>query len=451
MVSDSYYPGWRAAVDGRPVPLLRTNVLLRGVPVPAGRHQVRLWFDPLSVRLGFALSALALVANGAALAWVGWSGRRGSSGARGAARGRLAGWGGREEAPCAGPLVSGAPQAQTPAAWLLLTLFLLCVYLLTMSGRVISGDGETMYLTTRALVTEGSLAIVPRPESAEGRDGRWYSKYGLGQTAVQLPFFVAGHAIGKALGATDDRAARFAVGMANSVVSAALAGLFWLTLRALGSGRGAATAATLVFGLATLAWPYARADFAEPLQAFSVLLAFYALIRWRRRPGPGWATLAGLAAGLALLTKAASAVLLLPLGAYFLYALWQWRHAGPPGPPAGRPGGRNPLRPLRPGAGGAQPGPLRERDRVRLRRRAPHGVRHPAGHGDLLPPAQPGEGALPLRPPGAPGAGRAGCSWGGATPWRRGRPSCSSWPSCSTSGAGGPGTATGAGARATWW
>jgi hypothetical protein len=70
VVSDSYYPGWRAAVDGRPVPLLRTNVILRGVPVPAGRHQVRLWFDPLSVRLGFALSALALVANGAALAWV---------------------------------------------------------------------------------------------------------------------------------------------------------------------------------------------------------------------------------------------------------------------------------------------------------------------------------------------------------------------------------------------
>jgi hypothetical protein len=76
VVSDSYYPGWRAAVDGRPAPLLRTNVILRGVPVPAGRHLVRLWFDPLSVRLGFALSSLALVANGGALLWVGWTGRR---------------------------------------------------------------------------------------------------------------------------------------------------------------------------------------------------------------------------------------------------------------------------------------------------------------------------------------------------------------------------------------
>jgi hypothetical protein len=63
VVTDSYYPGWRASVDGRPAPLLRTNLLFRGVPVPAGNHRVRLWFDPLSVRLGFALSAVALLAN----------------------------------------------------------------------------------------------------------------------------------------------------------------------------------------------------------------------------------------------------------------------------------------------------------------------------------------------------------------------------------------------------
>ena len=93
VVSDSYYPGWRAAVDGRPAPLLRTNVLLRGVPVPAGRHQVRLWFDPLSVRLGFALSALALVANGAALGSTGAGGGGASSTERG--RQRRVRWAGR--------------------------------------------------------------------------------------------------------------------------------------------------------------------------------------------------------------------------------------------------------------------------------------------------------------------------------------------------------------------
>jgi hypothetical protein len=214
----------------------------------------------------------------------------------------------------------GAAEGRSLAA---VCCFLLAVYLLTMAGRVISGDGETMYLTTRALVTQGTLAVEPRPESARGVDGRWYSKYGLGQTVAQLPLFVAGHAVGKLAGAVDDRPARFAVGMTNSFVTAALAGVFWLVLRAVGTGRGAATAATIVFGLTTLAWPYARSDFAEPLQALTLLGALLAFVRWRRGPALGWAVLGGGAAGLTFLTKAASAVLLIPIGLYFAAGLWQ--------------------------------------------------------------------------------------------------------------------------------
>ena len=265
-----------------------------------------------------------------------------------------------------------------------------------------------MYLTTRALLTERTLAIPQRPESAQGTDGRWYSKYGLGQTAVQAPFFVAGRVLGRLAGATDDRAERFAVGMVNSAVTVVLAALFWLTLRALGTGRGPATVATLIFGLATLAWPYARSDFSEPLQASGVLLALYAAIRWRRRPGAGWAILVGGAAGLAFMTKAASAVILAPVGLYFLVAL---SAAARPGraPPAGAdPVGRGAVRRLRPRPGRSQPGPLRQPDRVRLRRRAPHRLHHPAGDRDRLPAAQSGEGPVPVRPPGAARNRRSG-------------------------------------------
>jgi hypothetical protein len=86
VVTDSYYPGWRASVDGRPAPLLRTNLLFRGVPVPAGGHRVRLWFDPLSVKLGFAVSAAALAANLAGLLLYGRWRRRGGPGPGGAGR-----------------------------------------------------------------------------------------------------------------------------------------------------------------------------------------------------------------------------------------------------------------------------------------------------------------------------------------------------------------------------
>ncbi len=65
VLSDSYYPGWHATVDGLPAPILQANLLFRGIPVPAGRHRVRLWFDPLSVKLGLALSGAAVLANSA--------------------------------------------------------------------------------------------------------------------------------------------------------------------------------------------------------------------------------------------------------------------------------------------------------------------------------------------------------------------------------------------------
>ncbi|RVU21841.1 YfhO family protein [Methylobacterium oryzihabitans] len=49
VLHDLYYPGWEARVDGVKRPILRTNLLFRGVEVPAGRHVVEFRFRPLSV------------------------------------------------------------------------------------------------------------------------------------------------------------------------------------------------------------------------------------------------------------------------------------------------------------------------------------------------------------------------------------------------------------------
>jgi hypothetical protein len=42
VVRNSYDGGWSATVDGRPAPLLATDYLIQGVPVPAGTHEIRL-------------------------------------------------------------------------------------------------------------------------------------------------------------------------------------------------------------------------------------------------------------------------------------------------------------------------------------------------------------------------------------------------------------------------
>jgi hypothetical protein len=48
VLNDLWHPWWFAEVDGRPVELLRANVLFRAVAVPPGRHQVRFGFRPIA-------------------------------------------------------------------------------------------------------------------------------------------------------------------------------------------------------------------------------------------------------------------------------------------------------------------------------------------------------------------------------------------------------------------
>lgn len=58
-ISDTYYPGWRATVDGRSAPVLRANHAFRAVAVPAGASEIAFRFEPASLRLGLFLSLLA--------------------------------------------------------------------------------------------------------------------------------------------------------------------------------------------------------------------------------------------------------------------------------------------------------------------------------------------------------------------------------------------------------
>jgi hypothetical protein len=46
---DIYYPGWVAEIDGARAPILRADVLFRGLEVPAGHHQIVFRFAPFSL------------------------------------------------------------------------------------------------------------------------------------------------------------------------------------------------------------------------------------------------------------------------------------------------------------------------------------------------------------------------------------------------------------------
>jgi len=75
VLSDTFYPGWRAYVDGLEQPILRGNLMFRVVQVPEGNHDVVFRFQPMSVMLGLRIT-LAALAIAAAVLIVSWWPRR---------------------------------------------------------------------------------------------------------------------------------------------------------------------------------------------------------------------------------------------------------------------------------------------------------------------------------------------------------------------------------------
>ena len=60
VASEVYYPaGWTATVGIDPVPIVRTDYLLRGIPVPAGDHIVTMRYDPQARQTGVLVASIA--------------------------------------------------------------------------------------------------------------------------------------------------------------------------------------------------------------------------------------------------------------------------------------------------------------------------------------------------------------------------------------------------------
>jgi Bacterial membrane protein YfhO len=69
VLSDAYYPGWKALVDGQPRAVYRVNGTVRGVFVEAGVHQVSFRYEPDGLPAWLLMSAVSSLAALVLLLW----------------------------------------------------------------------------------------------------------------------------------------------------------------------------------------------------------------------------------------------------------------------------------------------------------------------------------------------------------------------------------------------
>jgi len=144
-----------------------------------------------------------------------------------------------------------------------------------------------------------------------GVDGHVYSKKGLAISLVMAPLYWLGLVV-------PDLGMLQTASLLNAILTALTGGLLFLLVRRLGYDEHVATAVTLLYGLATIAWVYSKYLFSEPLAGLLLAATAYGLIAYRQE-GKNWTVaLAGLAAGLAVVTRANNLFLVPVFGLYLV-------------------------------------------------------------------------------------------------------------------------------------
>lgn len=190
-----------------------------------------------------------------------------------------------------------------------LVVLTLTVYGFTAGGSLTSSDATFTFDVARNIVEHHTTATSPAlgnfsPE--RGVDGRSYAPFGLLQSLYDIPFYLTGRTAaalaGSQLGKSDTVPKAFValgqIPLATAIVWVA----YRLSLALTGSIVSSALAAvTLAFG--SLVWPYAKFGFNQPLATVTLWGAVLALHGGLRRQREALLTMAGLLAGLALLTR----------------------------------------------------------------------------------------------------------------------------------------------------
>ena len=210
--------------------------------------------------------------------------------------------------------------------WLFIAATL--VYVFTSGSNFSSGDSYSELHVTDSLLSHRGFDVPVQAKGVScagwgcrGVDGRFYATHAIGNSVFMIPFYGVANAVTREAGAPncDDPfwsrcVPVHLISWNTNVLTAATLALIALFGLELGYGLSTAVAAALLYGFASMAWPYARYGFDVTLTGLLVLACVREVApTLHRGPDAGNWLRAGVWCGLAILVRLPTAIVVLPL------------------------------------------------------------------------------------------------------------------------------------------
>lgn len=165
-----------------------------------------------------------------------------------------------------------------------LFLFMSTLYLITMSGHFYTIDEEMHYRLIDSMLLRQTITVEISPNedwapynTVEGKNGKIYSKYGMGQSIAAVPLYLLGRGMSILSGVTHNNIVRLFVSFFNQFTTALICAIMFLFQRKLGYSIRTSIFSALVLGLCTMVWPYSKYFLNMPLVSFLLFFSFYLL------------------------------------------------------------------------------------------------------------------------------------------------------------------------------
>jgi Bacterial membrane protein YfhO/Dolichyl-phosphate-mannose-protein mannosyltransferase len=320
VLSEIYYRGWEAWIDGRRAPVERVNYLLRGLAVPAGDHHIEFVFRQSSFLAGAVLSLFGVL-----LLFVG---------ASGSVRGKIESWvdgpvtrrlawawaSSKRLAPSILIMVESKLLALSKTKFVnILVAAGLLIYgcvLVKFAVYAVGGSDSSGYIRIARSLLHGDLVqraaeldllglpdeflrnFIPLGYDPGARPGTMTPVYPVG-----LPLLMA---VGALIGGWEH--GPFLI---NPIAGALSLLLLYLIGLELGLRRGFSIGGAIMLAASPTFIYQALQPMSDVMAMFWGLAAIFGALRSRKRDG--WALLAGAAFGMAFLTRPTSILLLIPL------------------------------------------------------------------------------------------------------------------------------------------